>query len=254
MMMPTTISYSRPGRRIRMSAVERRMGRFMRGPEGHEGDTPSADGGGPADTAPPADPALSDETALGGKGADPADLADPENPEGGEPKPGDEAPAGPPETYEIKPPEGMELDGDALALAEPVFRDLGLTNDQAQKLTDAYVQISAQAGTRAVEAQQTEIATQRKAWLDEAKADPEIGGAQWDASLETAGKALDRLGAPAGSQFRELLNATGLGNHPDMVRMFVKIGKSVGEDADFVPARTDTGAKTREEKYYGTRG
>jgi hypothetical protein len=171
---------------------------------------------------------------------------------GGEEKPADEAQSAQvaPEAYELKAPEGQELDTEALAAAEPVFRDLNLTNEQAQKLTDAYTQILPKVVERMQAQQSTMIADQRKAWADEAKADPEIGGKNWDASIASSAKALDRLGAPAGSPFRQLLNDSGLGNHPEMIRMFAKIGNVVGEDGDFIAAKT-TQAKTTEEKFYG---
>jgi hypothetical protein len=217
-----------------MTSAERSRGRFMRAPDGHVDPAPAADPApavdpapvdpAPADpVAPPADP-VGDGTVLGGEppAADPADPAAPPEPEGA------------PEAYDLKAPEGSTLDTDALAIAEPVLRDLGLTNEQAQKLTDAYAQIVPKVAERMQSEQATQITAQRKAWADEAKADPEIGGANWKASITASAKALDRLGAPAGSPFRELLNVTGLGNHPEMIRMFSKVGAAIGEDSDFV--------------------
>lgn len=143
-------------------------------------------------------------------------------------------PVGAPEAYDLKPPEGSTLDTDALAIAEPVLREMGLTNDQAQKLTDAYAQIVPKVAERMQSEQTAQITAQRKEWADEAKADEEIGGANWNASITASAKALDRLGAPAGSPFRELLNVTGLGNHPEMIRIFARMGNAIGEDTDFV--------------------
>ncbi|WP_375272053.1 hypothetical protein [Sphingomonas sp.] len=225
----------------------------MRAPDGHDA-TPAADpapadptpDASPADPAPATDPAPADPapdaTILGGD-APATDPAEPEAPA---------EPAGAPEAYDLKAPEGMTLDTDALAIAEPVLRDLNLTNEQAQKLTDAYGQILPKLAERYQAQQTTQITEQRAAWAAEAKADPEIGGANWDASIAASAKALDRLGAPAGSPFRALLNDSGLGNHPEMIRMFAKIGKSIGEDADFVSSSARQ-PQSREEKYYGSR-
>ena len=50
-------------------------------------------------------------------------------------------------------------------------------------------------------------------------------------------------------ELKKALNETGFGNHPELVRLFVKIGKSLSEDsfttkgADEQHAKTDT-AKT----------
>lgn len=239
-----------------MTRAERTQGRFMRAPD-HPSDAPPASpadpvapaGDAPAADAPPADgeapPAdVTEGTILGGD--TPADGEKPA--EGEAPKPAA------PEAYDLKMPEGMTLDADALAIAEPIFREMNLDNEGAQKLTDAYAKIAPQIAERAITAdraaQQSAIVEQRAAWAAEAKADPEIGGANWTASVEASAKALERLGAPAGSPFRVLLNDSGLGNHPEMIRMFAKIGKAIGEDTDFVSSSARE-ATTREDKYYG---
>jgi len=251
-----------------MTPMERRAGRFMRAPDHPTGDpapapatdpapaadpapvdpAPAADPAAdpaPADpAAPPADPADDDDdgTALGGKKPD--DPADPDAPK--EP----DAPTVP-ESYELTAPEGMTIDPDLLAEATPIFKEAGLTNDQANailpvakslmtKTQDATVQSMIDAGNQ-----------QRKAWLDAAKADEQIGGNKWDASLDSAATALDALGYPEGSDFRKTLNETGFGNHPEMIRIFARLGSMVGEDGDFV--RPDAGAQvkpSREEVLY----
>ena len=73
-------------------------------------------------------------------------------------------------------------------------------------------------------------------WLAEAKADEEIGGGKWDESISTSAKGLDNLGFPKGSPFRIFLSESGLGNHPEMIRAFARVGKAIGEDGDFVRA------------------
>lgn len=194
-------------------------GTILGSPTADEGDKPADDGA--------------------GGGSDPKDGSD-----------GDEI-TGPPEAYELAPPEGMTLDAESLELATPVFKELGLTNEQAQQLmpvAGAFAKKIQEAGQQQV---LSEVAIQRKAWAAEAKADPEIGGANWDESLAASAKALDTLGLTKGSPFRVLLEESGLGNHPDMIRAFVRVGKAVGEDSDFV--RGDRGAHikpSREEVLY----
>jgi hypothetical protein len=95
------------------------------------------------------------------------------------------------------------------------------------------------------------VATERAAWLAEAKGDEEIGGQNWDQSLVTAAKALDGLGLTKGSSFRALLDESGLGNHPEMIRAFVKVGKAISEDSDFPRGGAATSApKTTAEILY----
>ncbi|WP_417647858.1 peptidase [Enterobacter hormaechei] len=186
-------------------------------------------------------PAQSEQTAPAADA--PASAADQAKPEGDKPQPGtegdnhqEEKPAdgdkpedeeqkqeGAPEKYQFTAGEGVELDADALKDFEPVARDLNLTNEQAQKLVDAYPKILAGVQQRQAEAWQK----QTEGWAETVKADKEIGGDKLTANLSAAQRALDQFGTP---ELKEYLNATGLGNHPDLVKTFVKIGKAMSED------------------------
>lgn len=196
----------------------------------------------------------------------PAPAADPAKPEGDKPQPGtegdkpqDDKPAdgdkpadksedeerkqeGAPEKYEFTAGEGVELDADALKDFEPVARDLNLTNEQAQKLVDAYPKILAGVQQRQAEAWQK----QTEGWAETVKADKEIGGDKLTANLSAAQRALDQFGTP---ELKEYLNATGLGNHPDLVKTFVKIGKAMSEDG--MVTGKESGQRSAAEVLYG---
>ncbi len=196
----------------------------------------------------------------------PAPAADPAKPEGDKPQPGTEGdnpqenkpadgdkPAdkpddkeqkaeGAPEKYEFKAGEGVELDTEALKDFEPVARELNLTNEQAQKLVDAYPKILAGVQQRQAEAWQK----QTEGWAETVKADKEIGGDKLTANLSAAQRALDQFGTP---ELKEYLNATGLGNHPDLVKTFVKIGKAMSEDG--MVDGSNQGQRSAAEVLYG---
>lgn len=192
----------------------------------------------------------------------PAPAGDQAKPEGDKPQPGtesdkpqDEKPAdgdkpedeeqkqeGAPEKYEFTAGEGVELDADALKDFEPVARDLNLTNEQAQKLVDAYPKILAGVQQRQAEAWQK----QTEGWAETVKADKEIGGDKLTANLSAAQRALDQFGTP---ELKEYLNATGLGNHPDLVKTFVKIGKAMSEDG--MVTGKESGQRSAAEVLYG---
>ena len=226
---------------VAMTAMERRAGRFMRAPDHPIGDTaPAVPAPDPAPD-PVATPTIApspatgdadqaEDTALGGKSPT-APAADAE------------APAAPmvPEAYELTAPEGMTLDADLLAEATPIFKEIGLSNEAASKVLPLAQSLITKTQEATVQQFIDQGNQQRKAWLDAAKADPEIGGPQWDATLHTAGRGLDALGYGEGSALRALLNETGLGNHPEMIKAMAKVGSMVGEDGNFV--RADAGAK-----------
>lgn len=208
-----------------------------------------------ADPAPASDPAPKQDegddlggTALGGAGEDPkpAEAKDEGKSDEG----------GVPEAYELATPEGFEkLDDDIVAAATPVFKDLGLSNEQANKIMPLAGQFAQKIVADRDQQFLGQIMEQRKSWLEEAKADKEIGGQNWDASLTDSGRALDRLGFPKGSPLRTALDDSGFGNHPEMLRFFARAGKAIGEDSDFV--RSDANAsikpKSDAELFYGSK-
>lgn len=149
---------------------------------------------------------------LGGEVADPVEEA-----------------SGPPEAYELAL-EGTELDAEAVAEAEPILRELGLSNEAANKLLPVAASLVSKAADRALQTIVEAGAAQRKTWLEEFKADPEIGGAKQAETEHLAAKGLDALGFAKGHPFRAILTETGFGNHPDMIRAWRKIGEMVGED------------------------
>ena len=140
-------------------------------------------------------------------------------------------PAGAPEAYEFKAPEGFELDEQMLAEYTPVFKELNLPQDAAQRLVDLAPKLIAQTATRttAQVLEQLGLADHAK-WADQVKADPEIGG---DKQAETIGLANKAI-AQFFPKTAPILVKLGLGNHPDVIRELVRVGKAISEDG-FVP-------------------
>lgn len=213
-------------------------------PEGGDGGGAAPAGTEPAPASDPA-PTPASEPDPEGKPADPAN--EPEVDKAGEkdkakePDKKDEKPVVP-EKYEFKAPEGVEqLDPQALAVFEPIAKELGLSQEQAQKLVDIYPQIQQQ--------QAEAWSKQVTDWGDQVKADKEIGGDKLTASVGQAQKALDQFGTPA---LREYLESSGLGNHPELVRAFAKVGKMMSEDKIIMP--NQGGQQSMAEILYPTKG
>ncbi len=151
---------------------------------------------------------------------------------------------GPPEAYEWTAPEGFEgeLDQEALGELEPIARELGLTNEQANKL----LSVHANAIQRQQEQQQEQVTQTLEGWVKELKDDSEFGGANFDANVKTAQKALSAFGSP---ELTQLLNDTGLGSHPALVKAFHQIGKRISEDT-MERGGSAGGARSIEERMY----
>lgn len=125
--------------------------------------------------------------------------------------------------YALTMPDGVEVDQALLDALSPDFKELGLTQKQAQALADKFIAAQTKKGEEANAA----WAKTLTGWVDQAKADPEIGGANWDSSVKAATSVVGRFGNDA---FREYLNASGAGNHPEMIRFMAKVGAVIGED------------------------
>lgn len=131
-----------------------------------------------------------------------------------------EQPQNAPASYDLTIPEGMRFQPGQMQAFEAQARELGLSGEQAQKLLDA-----AHANQSAVAQQQ---AAQIRQWAEESKNDPEIGGARFAENVGIANAALKRFDQDG--RITRILNETGYGNHPDVVRIFARIGRSIAED------------------------
>ena len=160
---------------------------------------------------------------------------DAERPAGDEGAKGDEGkPEGAPEKYEFASPEGVQLDPKSVEVFSEVAKELNLSQEAAQKVIDKV--------GPAMAARQAEALAQARAdWTEGAKSDKEYGGDKLPENLAVAKKALDQFGTP---ELRTLLNESGLGNHPEVIRVFYRAGKAISED-EFVPggAGRPTGSK-----------
>ncbi|EJD6367766.1 peptidase [Providencia rettgeri] len=178
-------------------------------------------GGAPAQEPAPAKqeaPANGDNPAPAG--TDPSKTDDKTNPE---PKGDDKKPvSAAPEKYEFTAGKDQELDAAAVAAFEPIARELGLSNEQAQKIVDVY---GSTIMPQLVKQQADEWQKQVTGWAETVNADKEgLGSTE---SIGNAQKALDQFGSP---ELKSYLVETGLGNHPELVRVFSKIGKAMSED------------------------
>jgi len=175
--------------------------------------------------ASPAEPTVSDATTTTPETSHPTDQAAPESPaEQGQPAEGEATDTGEGEQgpYTITVPEGMVLNESLMKAVTPIFQEMGLSQEQAQTLADAYSQVELEREKHAEREQLEQIAT----WQEEVKADPDLGGAKFTERLGVANQALKQFGNEALTQ---ILDETGLGNNKEVIRAFYKIGKQLGE-------------------------
>ena len=148
--------------------------------------------------------------------------APPANESAAEPKPES---AGAPEAYtDFTVPEGHTLDAAAIESATPIFRELGLSQDQAQRLVSFY---SEQIGKINSE-NEGFMETMRTQWREELKADKDIGG-KLDAVKVDISRALDRLPTEVRDNFKSAMDLTGAGDHPAIIKAMYSLASLIGE-------------------------
>lgn len=132
---------------------------------------------------------------------------------------------GPPEKYaDFKLPEGYSFDDAVKTEANALFKDLGLSQDGAQKLIDFYTAKHKAALDAPIKAWQD----QQEKWIGEVKADPEIGGKLGQVKTDIA-KAINSLGPDLAAAFREVMDFTGAGNNPTFIKAFWNFSKRLTE-------------------------
>lgn len=111
-----------------------------------------------------------------------------------------------------------------------IAKELGISSVQAGSMLEkAYDLIQQQ--------DKDVVARQAQEWQNSSRNDAEFGGKSFDANLEIAQKALNQWG---GDKLINILNETGLGNHPEVIRFFYRAGKSISEDG-FMRGGVSTG-------------
>lgn len=121
--------------------------------------------------------------------------------------------------YEFTLPEGVSLDEEIGTELKALAKEKNLTKDEAQKFLDLGVK------QRMKEAEAFQ--RQRETWRETVRTDAEIGGANLEANLALAKKAVDAFGTP---EAKELLLSSWVGEHPAIIKTFVAIGKAISED------------------------
>lgn len=158
----------------------------------------------------------------------------------------DKASAGAPEKYEdFEMPEGFVKDEEMLDNFAKLAKEANLPQDKAQEFFNLGTKMAEEIGNANVKAWED----LSKSWLSTAKSDKEFGGTRWDESLGVAKKAISEFGD---SDFVDMLNYTGVGNHPAMIRSLWKIGKAISEDRMHVGGQPGGAPKSLAERIYGT--
>jgi hypothetical protein len=161
-----------------------------------------------------------------------------------ETKPASEQKPVAPEKYDLKLPKDSPVSAARLEKIASYAKERGLSNDEAQALVDR----ESEAVSQYASSVKDSMKEKQGAWVEEAKADKEIGGDAFKQNVETAKRVVQRYGTDS---LKNELSSTGLGNHPELVRLLVRIGKSMSEDQLVIPGQKPSGKKSAESILYG---
>lgn len=129
-----------------------------------------------------------------------------------------------PEQYEdFAAPEGVTLDADTTGEFKTLAKELGLPQSKAQQVVDLGAKLVQKAEAQRAEVIQQEVAK----WAADSRADKEFGGEKLAENLAGARNVVETFGSP---ELKTMLNESGLGNHPEVIRMLHRVSKAISED------------------------
>lgn len=150
-------------------------------------------------------------------------------------KPGETPAPFDPKSY--KPPEGMTVDEKLLGDYATIVNDDKLSPaDRGAKMLDLYTSAMKQVGESHTKA----WTDTNEKWVNEVKADPEIGGSKFEPTKQMISKVIDSLGPEMSKSFRQSLDITGVGNNPAFIRGMAKLAQALTEGSH-VPGNPPSG-------------
>jgi len=147
-----------------------------------------------------------------------------------------------PEKYaDFALPEGVTMDKAMLEKASAEFKAMNLSQEQAQKLVTIQAEHAKAMNAEIINSFKKQVSD----WKDQTV---KLYGNEFEKKSGVAAAAIDRFGSP---ELRQLLNDTGLGNHPDVVKFFVSVGEKMAEDQPG-EGKKPQGEKSTAELLYGS--
>lgn len=148
-----------------------------------------------------------------------------------------------PEKYDLKIPKNSNLTPTRLDKIAASAKERGLSNEDAQRL----VEQESEAVGDYVQSLHSEFSKRQDSWIQSLKSDQEVGGENFKQNAELAHRVINRFGTES---LQKELTTSGLGNHPELVRMCVRIGKMMSDDQLVLPMTQTAMSKRAEDVLY----
>ena len=151
------------------------------------------------------------------------------NKEGAEKPAGDGKPEDKAVEYgDFKIAEQLQVDEETMALAKDIFKEMGLTQEQAQKLIDLQNNLALKQDatlTKTVEAETQKLIDK---WEAAVRADEELGGADLGEKMKIARSAATKLGCEDALM---VISEARLSSNPAILRLLYRAGMALSEGA-----------------------
>lgn len=151
-----------------------------------------------------------------------------------------------PDKYELKLPDNALLKPDAIERTAATAKALGLSQESAQKALEfAHGEVKAH-----MDGLVKDHGTRTEQWTKDSRADKEIAGEKgelFDANVVQARQTFTQW---FGEDVAKLMDSTGFGNHPGVIKGFLKIAKAMAEDKSTPPPNNGAGAEQNPKQLY----
>lgn len=148
-----------------------------------------------------------------------------------------------PQEVELVLPENALVDETAIERAKTFAKDHGIALDKAKDL----IAIQDDAVAQHVLNQENEIKANAEKYVSLVKADKELGGDNYNKTVELTRKFFERNGS---APLTKWLDSTGLIYHPELVKMAVKVEKLFLDDGFVKSGVEGSGQKTLADTFY----
>ena len=130
------------------------------------------------------------------------------------------------------------------------FAALANEKKLAPDVANAIVKMSLENAAEQRKSQDKHVADVQSQWLDQVKADKELGGAKLPETVADIGRAFAAAG-PVGKAAQKVLEESGLTNNPDLVRFVKFFGEKLREDTGQIPGAGGTTVRKSDWLDYG---
>lgn len=176
---------------------------------------------------------------------------------------GQSAEPAPPPVYDtFTVPEGITLDTERVSEFTKILSKLeldgkldhALAQKSGQELVDFHIQEVKKATEDLTKMYQTAWDRQKIEWKDTFLKDPEIGGNRFQTTVDSALNFIRTHGGTPEQQteFKNLMETSGLGNHPAVIRLLANAGSAMAEGKPIAATRPVPQAKSKIETMYGS--